>query len=104
MLVDELRKLRLAAGQPSLRALSAAAGGISHVNIGDILKGRTLPRLETLLALVDAMHGDRRMFTQLWEAAHALRDPERVAPTQIALLESILKELQLIRKLLEEPR
>lgn len=94
-------ELRLREGNPSLREI-ADLSGVSHAHVGDVLKGRYFPKLDTLLAIACSMGGDEDAFTRWWQEA-ARRPAERVPHgpkiplTERALLAAILEELRGLR-------
>lgn len=72
---NDLRELRLAAGDPTLATLESRTG-ISKSVISDAFAGRRLPTQKTVGRLVDALGGDR---TQ-WLTRRASLDPKAGAP------------------------
>lgn len=77
-LVKALGELRRKAGEPSLRAISNATGGLlSHSSVSDMLAGRRLPRWQSVAAVVNTLVGNRDQFYRLWEIAWLARPDPR---------------------------
>ena len=83
---EALRQAHLGAGAPSSRVIarriarrngSAGPGlgylgeckTLSHTTVYDVLRGKRISKLETLLLIVDALDGNKRLFTKLWQDA-----------------------------------
>lgn len=71
-LVRALRQYRLWAGEPSLRTIARLAGtGTGASTICTALNAETLPRLETVTAIIAGCGGsgeDQRRFATAWRA------------------------------------
>jgi hypothetical protein len=71
-LVRALRQYRLWAGEPPLRTIARRAGiGTGASTICAALNAKTLPRLETVIAIITGCGGseeDQRRFTTAWRA------------------------------------
>lgn len=63
-LCAELCKLRLEAGQPSLRTIASATGW-SRATVGRVFSG-ALPKWDSLRSIVEHLGGDTDMFRRLW--------------------------------------
>jgi hypothetical protein len=63
----ELHRLRLAAGKPSLR-LIAQDTGWSRATVGRVFSGESVPKWDTLDAVVGQLGGSTETFRQLWIA------------------------------------
>lgn len=74
-LFDELNRLYLEAGAPSLRAIVARTTGISRSAIHRALTSDTVPPWATLHAIVTALNGDTATVRALWRAAVEGREP-----------------------------
>jgi hypothetical protein len=71
-LFDALDKLRLDAGQPSLREITTATGDVaSHSTIHNIFKYRKVPPKwsPVLASVVRSLGGDEAEFLHMWQAA-----------------------------------
>jgi hypothetical protein len=66
-LLNELKRLRLAAGQPSLRSIAQKTGW-SRATVGRIFNGE-VPKWDSLDAVVSYLGGDAERFRQLWAQA-----------------------------------
>jgi tetratricopeptide (TPR) repeat protein len=83
---EAIREAHIAVGAPSCRTIARRiekrsastwsgldlAGefkALSHTTVNDVIKGKRVPKLETLLLIVDALDGDRRYFKKLWQDA-----------------------------------
>ncbi|OWV12832.1 hypothetical protein B5D80_01325 [Micromonospora wenchangensis] len=77
--VADLARLRRAAGQPSLRRMSATAH-YSHTALAGVLSGTRLPSLELTLAFVRACGGDEAAWRDRWHREAALDQPAAPAP------------------------
>jgi len=77
-LFDELNRLYLEAGAPSLRAIAEQTTGISRSAIHRALTSDTVPSWTTLHAIVTALNGDTATVRVLWRAAVEGREPSSV--------------------------
>lgn len=81
--LEELKKLYLAAGKPSTRDLAAVVreqgGTLAHTTIHTIITGRVPFTWLTLERVVRALDGDVRHFKELWIAANGPDWKERNA-------------------------
>lgn len=85
-LVQALGRLRLDAGNPTLRAISGNTGGtLSHASIAEMLNGRRQPRWKSVAIVVAALGGDRPVFYRLWEAAWLARPDPRDKEEELGL-------------------
>jgi transcriptional regulator with XRE-family HTH domain len=66
-LQGELQRLRLAAGQPSLRLIAQNIGW-SRATVGRVFSGESPPKWDTLDAVVGYLGGSAETFRQLWIA------------------------------------
>ena len=70
---QEIRKLQLEAGQPSIRAIAErtrrAGQPVAHSSVQEVLRGKRLPTWTIVEAVVNALHGDRLHFLELWMQA-----------------------------------
>jgi hypothetical protein len=74
-LLDALRQLHTAAGEPTLREIAKLGGGqISHDTVHRVLTATRAPRWRNLEVVVRAMDGDVGGFRRLWVAARAVED------------------------------
>src|SRR5437588_565132 len=77
---DELRRLRVKAGNPSFRRLAGLSGTISHTTLHEAAAGHRMPSWETTREFVRACGGDEAEWRARWE--HAVDAvPARPAPT-----------------------
>src|SRR5438067_12349093 len=81
-LVDALRQLHGAAGEPSARAISKKIGTASHTTVAEVLRGKRIPSWPIVASIVRELSGDETEFRQLWMAA-ADRLPAEVVPRQL---------------------
>lgn len=65
----DLRRLRLEAGNPTLRAMARASGKISHTTLHDAMSGTRLPTWPTVQTFVEVCGGDVETWRQRWLAA-----------------------------------
>jgi hypothetical protein len=72
--IDDLRRLRQDAGQPSLRKMSETAH-YSHTALSGVLSGGRLPSLDLTLAFVRACGGDEDQWRERWQQANARINP-----------------------------
>lgn len=68
-LAVRLRELRLQAGNPSVREISARTRSVSHSTVHQALHGDRLPKWSTVAAIVTALFGNPDEFRDLWMAA-----------------------------------
>jgi hypothetical protein len=61
----ELQRLRLAAGQPSLRSIAQKTGW-SRATVGRVFSGESVPKWDPLEAVVGHLEGSTERFRQLW--------------------------------------
>ncbi|MBZ4508566.1 helix-turn-helix domain-containing protein [Mycobacterium avium subsp. hominissuis] len=61
----ELYRLRLAAGQPSFRAMAQKTGW-SRATVGRVFSGESVPKWDVLEAVVGYLGGNTEKFRQLW--------------------------------------
>lgn len=73
-LIADLRKLREAAGQPSLRKMAKNAH-YSHTTLAGVLSGGRLPSQELTLAFVRACGGDEDVWRARWHETNASINP-----------------------------
>lgn len=112
-LTGYLAKLRLRAGQPSLRAIAASCA-VSHTTIGELLNGKIMPRWAAVAAVGEALgatEDELVELSQLWQFQN--REPKvdqlAVLATRMQALEERLAELIEIQTTVctqrhEEPR
>jgi transcriptional regulator with XRE-family HTH domain len=84
---QELRKLRMEAGNPTYRALAKAAG-YSATTLSEAAGGTRKPSLDVVLAFVGACGGDPDLWRERWIDLDAALRPEAVKlaePTQPAV-------------------
>ncbi|MFJ8431083.1 helix-turn-helix domain-containing protein [Kitasatospora sp. NPDC094019] len=79
-LTTELRRLRLAAGNPSFRTMARAAGSISHTTLHEAASGARIPSWPTTSAFVRACGGDEAAWRRRWTAAVGGEPPAAPAP------------------------
>ncbi|WP_051386263.1 NBR1-Ig-like domain-containing protein [Actinokineospora inagensis] len=77
----ELRELREAAGQPSLRQMAARSGRISHTTLHDCLSGARLPSWEATREFVRACGGNEEEWQARWSAASTAPSPDESVVT-----------------------
>lgn len=99
-----LLKLHEQAGWPASRTVAANLT-CSHATVNDVLKGKRLPRWETLGPIVKVLGGDRGRFLALWEAVE--RELRGTAPPPPPVItpprsSALLDEVRAIRALMEE--
>jgi hypothetical protein len=70
----DLRRLHIEAGEPSVRAMAASIGDVSHSTIQAALRGKTLPKWPILKEIVQFLNGDVRYFKSLWLDARESED------------------------------
>lgn len=72
-LFDRLHAIHLAAGLPSMREIAAGIGRgvISSSTIHNMFRGPKVPRWGFLELVVEELHGDTKVFHELWQAAMA---------------------------------
>src|SRR4051794_14338442 len=76
-LVQALRHLHTAAGEPSVRDIARLSGGqVSRDTVHRLLTMTKPPRWRTLAAVIHALDGDVERFRPLWIAARAEEDGE----------------------------
>lgn len=80
--IDVLRRsiehLHRENAKPSTREIARRAGhAVSHVTVGDILRGERVPRWQSLEPVVKALHGDVLEFRRLWLEADDERNEAR---------------------------
>ncbi|NJC70712.1 helix-turn-helix domain-containing protein [Planosporangium thailandense] len=76
---QELRKLRVEAGNPTYRALAKAAG-YSATTLSEAAGGTRKPSLDVVLAFVGACGGDPDLWRERWIELDAALRPEPVTP------------------------
>lgn len=76
---DELRQLRVSAGNPSFRKIASRSGCVSHTTVAEAEKGLRFPSWETTREFVRACQGDEADWRGRWERTkHALTPEESV--------------------------
>jgi len=74
-LLDALRRLHIAAGEPTVRDITKLADGqISRDTVHRVLVATRVPRWRNLAIVVRALNGDVNVFHQLWVTARAEED------------------------------
>ncbi len=68
--VDELVRLRAAAGNPSFRRMAARSGAISHATLHQTVAGYRLQPWETVREFVRACDGDEAALREHWQRTH----------------------------------
>lgn len=68
--VDELVRLRAAAGNPSFRRMAARSGAVSHATLHLTVTGNRLQPWETVREFVRACDGDEAALHEHWQRAH----------------------------------
>lgn len=123
-LYDAIKQAHMDANLPSSRTIAhritAVAGSrpgrpgelrsLSHGTVNNVLRGRTIPRLDTLLLIVDALAADRETFKALWQQVQAADDAlprasgSRTAEPAVSLLsaEHIVEHLRRAEELFKE--
>jgi hypothetical protein len=80
----ELRRLHIQAGEPSVRAMAASIGDVSHSTIQVALRGTGLPRWPILEKIVRSLDGDVGFFRSLWLDARGSQDESAPKPSDTA--------------------
>ena len=80
---DELRRLRLNAGNPSFRAMASHAHSVSHTTLHEAVTGRRLPTWPTTCAFVEACGGDAAEWRARWQAAATASEPGKGPETEL---------------------
>jgi hypothetical protein len=100
-----LTQARVAAGNPSGRAIAEASDGrLSHTTVADVLSGRHIPSRDILEALLDGMAAKpahRRRARMAWEAALLARVPV-VEPGPVAAVTTAI-EVDIVIQAAEGP-
>jgi hypothetical protein len=74
-LLDALRQLHTAAGEPTVREIAKRVDGqISRDTVHRVLTAARVPRWRNLEIIVGALDGDVSRFQRLWVAARAEED------------------------------
>ncbi|MQA77362.1 MAG: hypothetical protein GEV10_02585 [Streptosporangiales bacterium] len=68
--VDELVRLRAAAGNPSFRRMAATSGAVSHATLHQTVTGNRLQPWETVREFVRACDGDEEALHEHWQRTH----------------------------------
>jgi hypothetical protein len=85
---SELHRLRLVAGQPSLR-LIAQKTGWSRATVGRVFSGESVPKWDVLEAVVGHLGGSTETFRQLWIACMDRTPQLPTAPTAPSAEETV---------------
>ncbi|MFD5094204.1 NBR1-Ig-like domain-containing protein [Amycolatopsis thailandensis] len=75
--MDELRKLRTRAGEPSFRKMAAKSGAVSHATLHLTVTGRRLQPWETVREFVRACDGDEEEWHARWQGVQLVLSAER---------------------------
>ncbi|GAB3738364.1 hypothetical protein GCM10027598_66620 [Amycolatopsis oliviviridis] len=75
--MDELRKLRTRAGEPSFRKMAAKSGAVSHATLHLTVTGRRLQPWETVREFVRACDGDEEEWHARWQGVQLVLSADR---------------------------
>lgn len=87
---EELRRLRVEAGNPSFRAMASKSRSVSHATLHEAAKGIRFPSWVTTQAFVEACGGDVAQWRERWSAVldETLRPEEEITGKEITETES----------------
>jgi hypothetical protein len=75
--MDELRKLRTRAGEPSFRKMAARSGAVSHATLHLTVTGKRLQPWETVREFVRACDGDEQEWHARWQGVQLVLAADR---------------------------
>ncbi|WP_394363069.1 NBR1-Ig-like domain-containing protein [Amycolatopsis sp. SB7-3] len=75
--MEELRKLRTRAGEPSFRKMAAKSGAVSHATLHLTVTGKRLQPWETVREFVRACDGDEEEWHARWQGVQLVLSADR---------------------------